>query len=578
MTRTPMTGAGWTTRCSALVAGVMLLCSPATAGVDFVLGELGSNDVRLSTMGPDGDFGFFANSPDIAYNPVDNEYLVVWAGTETGSQFTTGIYGQRLDGTTGAEIGTDDFLISSLTWDAGDPHVRYNPVDHEYFLIYVTGISSDDTIGVYGQRLDATGATPVGPTEFRVSQTDGEGFVFRWAPDLVYNPNDHEFFVVWDAFGVYGQRLDPAGNELGGDITYSTEFNDSSPALEHNPVENEYLMAWQRYEDLDVRANGWEPQIDLDWEIYGVRIDPATGGELGTGRFQISEMGPGGPFDENPALSPDVVYNPADHEYLVTWQGDLGGGFDLNAFGQRLDASTGAQIGVNDFQFSNVGGSCCRSIRDLRTIWDPVRLGYLTVWGSDATVNEEWETYIQRLDRDGDEVGLDDHRVSNMGPEGNNDFRAVEQVLAYNSVDDQFLTVWTGNITFSLTSFVGEDDIWGQRLGNLVGAVSVRASAVGGPVSIPAEGGSFDARLRARNETPTEQAIDGWFEVRSQDGTFSINSQVLPLQLDASGTLDVTRTVAIPAEAPAGLYRFTFFVGVDPLASAQSSFRLRKLQ
>jgi len=29
---------------------------------------------------------------------------------------------------------------------------------------------------------------PLGPAEFRISQTEGDAFVFLWFPDAVYNP------------------------------------------------------------------------------------------------------------------------------------------------------------------------------------------------------------------------------------------------------------------------------------------------------------------------------------------------------------------------------------------------------
>ena len=58
----------------------------------------------------------------IAHNHLDNEYLLVWNGIE---QFVAGVFerevfGQRIDGLTGAEVGPNDFRISDMGPD-GDP-------------------------------------------------------------------------------------------------------------------------------------------------------------------------------------------------------------------------------------------------------------------------------------------------------------------------------------------------------------------------------------------------------------------------------------------------------------------------
>jgi hypothetical protein len=44
--------------------------------------EIGTNDFRISDMGPDGNADFDAFPPSVAYNPTNNEYLVVWYGED----------------------------------------------------------------------------------------------------------------------------------------------------------------------------------------------------------------------------------------------------------------------------------------------------------------------------------------------------------------------------------------------------------------------------------------------------------------------------------------------------------------
>ena len=74
-------------------------------------------------------------------------------------------------------------------------------------------------------------------------------------------------------------------------------------------------------------------------EIYGQRIDAATGAEIGADDFRISGMGPDRDLLYG-AWLPDVVYNSTDDEYLVVWSGDDDVGplveGEYEVFGQRL--------------------------------------------------------------------------------------------------------------------------------------------------------------------------------------------------------------------------------------------------
>ena len=72
---------------------------------------------RLSTMGPPGDAGWDAGDTAIAYNPVDDVFLVAWSGEDDGQGQVVGeheIFVQQVDGRTGAEVGPDDVRISAF--------------------------------------------------------------------------------------------------------------------------------------------------------------------------------------------------------------------------------------------------------------------------------------------------------------------------------------------------------------------------------------------------------------------------------------------------------------------------------
>src|SRR5262249_58281992 len=85
--------------------------------VNAATGAAIGGKIRISDMGPDGKAGFAAFNPAVAYDSVNNEYLVVWFGTDDTAPLVAGefeIFGQRLDAATGAEVGANDFRISGI--------------------------------------------------------------------------------------------------------------------------------------------------------------------------------------------------------------------------------------------------------------------------------------------------------------------------------------------------------------------------------------------------------------------------------------------------------------------------------
>ena len=77
-----------------------------------------SSDFRLSTMGPLANPDYDALNPAVAYNSMDNQYLVVWSGADdVVGEYE--IWGQRMNAATGVQIDVD-FQISFMG-PADDP-------------------------------------------------------------------------------------------------------------------------------------------------------------------------------------------------------------------------------------------------------------------------------------------------------------------------------------------------------------------------------------------------------------------------------------------------------------------------
>ena len=480
--------------------------------------QVGGNDFRISAMGPDGNGNYDASSPGAAYNSTNNEYLVVWAGDDNTPPLVDGerdVFGQRLNAATGAEVGSDDFRISDLGPDGNTSFgatvggVSYFSGSNEYLVVWSgddnTGLLVNDEIEIFGQRLNAASGAEIGSNDFRLSDLgpDGDtsfGVLSGAVAAVAFNSANNEYLVVVegdddegglleDQREIFGQRVSAAGGEVGAndfllsDMGSSAAFAAFAPAVAYNSANNEFLVVW-------IADDNTSTLVDNEGEIFGQRVNAATGAEVGANDFRISSMGPDGNANYD-AANPSVAYNSVQNEYLVVWQGDDDTGAlvdqEFEIFGQRLDAVTGAEVGTDDFRISSLGldGNASFDATDPSVAYNSTDDEYLVVYGGDTNaaplVDNEFEIFHMRL-RGSDclLLGLD-FRISDMGPNGDAAYVAEDPQVAYNSANNEFLVAWAGtDDTGALVS--GEYEIYGQRLTNLgagVGINDFRISAMG---------------------------------------------------------------------------------------------------
>ncbi|KAB2968989.1 MAG: hypothetical protein F9K18_02065 [Thermoanaerobaculia bacterium] len=460
-----------------VLASLALLVGAVAARAD----QIGVDDRRISDVGGLGNPDFDAAPPPrIAYAAGEHEFLAVWAADDPDSgpldnEFE--IFGQRLDATTGAELGVFDFMISDMG-GLGDPNdgaltpaVAYDSVDHQYLVVWAGTEDDGGTVQgeweIYVQRLDAVTGDRVGANQ-RISAMCGIGVAacpVYW-PAVAYDPDRNQYLVAWTAGDnrdgmvagereIFVQRLDAAtGAEIGaddqrisamgglGDAAYDAE----RPAVAYNGVHGEFLVAW--YGDDDTLF-----QTDEELEIFVQRLDAATGAELGADDNRVTFAGPNldPAFDaERPALA----YSPVADRYLVVWQGDddtpplVEGELEISS--QLLDGADGMLVG-GPIRLSAMGpdGSTAFAALAPQVAWNPVDDEFLAVWsGDDDTpprVDGEFEIHLQRVRANGFPHGTDDERLSAMGPDGSTAFGAGSPGLAVNPRHDEALVVWVAD-------------------------------------------------------------------------------------------------------------------------------------
>jgi hypothetical protein len=205
---------------------------------------------------------------DQAYDRVDDEFE---------------IWGQRLNAS-GGVVGVTGFRISTMgpykdpdRW-ALRPAIAYNPQNNEYLVVWYGDHFADNLFDVFGQRLQADGSH-VGADDFPMSMMDNGPNLDYFArhPAVAYDGRNNEYLVVWQddellagEYEVFGQRVDAAsGKLLDGNTRLSdmgpygdTLFDANSPAVAYGgAANNQYLVVW--YGD---------DSTDGDYEIWGQRF------------------------------------------------------------------------------------------------------------------------------------------------------------------------------------------------------------------------------------------------------------------------------------------------------------------
>jgi hypothetical protein len=395
--------------------------------------------VKITDVGPPGDADYDATSPDVAYDAADDQYLVVFGGTDDQADDSFEIRGQRLSGT-GIPIGADDFPISG-TGALGDANalasggvVAYSTEKDQYLVVWsadpASGGTADNEFEIYGQRIGET--DEVGTDDFRISQigSDGDATADAGGAAVAFDPVSLEYLVVFGGTGeaptvageteIYGQRLTGLGAQVGADDMRLSQMGPEGSSL-YAGVEPDVAADAEDGGFLVVFRgdDNTPPQVDEDIEIFGQRVASA-GGATGADDFRISAMGVDGVVGTADALHPRVSHG--DGEYLVTWDGD------------------DQEPPMQDF---------------------------------------ESEVYAQRVSEGDVQLGVDDVRLSTTGPDGDDDYDGLGPVAVHGAPGAPALVVWQGDDD-TPPLVTNEDEVFGRLFGEVVAPVSTAPPLVTG--------------------------------------------------------------------------------------------------
>lgn len=269
--------------------------------------------------------------PDVAYNSVQDQYLVVWEQYEAGSGYS--VQARRVSGA-GQVLDTTDIAVRGPGYNLYTPvtpAVAYASTSDRYLVVWAeTWHPIPITYGINGQVMTHSGS--LDGSWFVVSQ----GSQQREEPDVAYNRHANRYLVVWQLeagalWDIHGQQVHGGGGLYQGDITiaYYTKASTAPAvaAIPTAPSSGRFLVVWEIH-----YAPG-------DRDIYGRLV--AEDGTPGSDMWISWANG----VDES---SPAVAGTESNLQYFVVWRHPQGV-VDKPIMGRAL-SDGGALLGqVADF-------------------------------------------------------------------------------------------------------------------------------------------------------------------------------------------------------------------------------------
>jgi photosystem II stability/assembly factor-like uncharacterized protein len=367
---------------------------------DIYAQRVRSDGRLLGNAIPIGNYYDSQEYPRVAYLASAERYLVVWSDGRNATE-TPDIYGQlvRRDGS----LDSGNFPIAV----APGGHFRPRLAAGADAFLVVWDYVVEGTSRVQGQRVDGSGA----PLSARFDISDGSAWAGQ--PDVAYRPAADRYLVVWtDTRGedqdIYAQQVLPDGTLEGDNIPVT-----GAPGVQAWPViaaggaDDAALVVWEDW------RNG------LQRDIYGQRFKPGNtfwGIDIPIG------VGPG--IKGSPAVA--LWETAGASVFFVVWESPEGG---LDIHGQRV-AATGQLIGAPFVVSDDPRTQASPAIAVARTAPQP---SALVVWADMRA--DPAGIYGQRLDADARKVGL---HVGLTPLDG----LQARPVIAYSPLSDRYLVAW----------------------------------------------------------------------------------------------------------------------------------------
>ncbi|MDJ0609183.1 MAG: cadherin domain-containing protein [Kiloniellales bacterium] len=309
----------------------------------------------------------------------DGGYVVVWQNAPEDEEETNHVYAQRYDAdgnAVGGEITIGAFGEEDTTslFEADVTGL----VGGGFVVTWAEPTGEESPDNVMGRVYDSNG-NPAG-SEFTINSTTGGT---QDAPTIAATP-DGGFVAVWDgsgsgdSSGVFGQRYDSGGNEVGGEflVNTTTSNTQSNPSI---TVLNDggFVVTWE--------GEGTGDSAGVFGQIYN-----SSGTAVGS-EFRVNTTTSG-------TQSAPTSATLTNGDFVVVWESDGQDGSGTGVYAQRFDSSgtaIGSEVQINDTTSNDQGEPEIAALPDG---------GYMIVWQSDSQDGGGTGVYAKQFDSGGTDV------------------------------------------------------------------------------------------------------------------------------------------------------------------------------
>ena len=254
--------------------------------------------------------------PDVIYNPISNQYLVVYyVDYPTDGDYN--IFGQIVS-STGTPISgiNTPIQITSITpgtsRDANYTRVIHNPLLNEYLVGYQTDHNvTDSEDEIFGQRISNTGSLVGSPIQLSYAGTDGDGEKTGAYFSFGYNTTNDQILVLFQseepgsqAYDIFAATLSASDYSFletqsrvsdMGNLNGDDNFTAQKPRADYNSTVNNFLVVWEGDDEApNGSGNGedeifgqlWQSPPVAEIDIKGNSVSITDGDAIpGTGDF-----------------------------------------------------------------------------------------------------------------------------------------------------------------------------------------------------------------------------------------------------------------------------------------------------
>ena len=385
--------------------------------------------------------------PRIAYNSVDDEFLVVWTEQgvrEQGGASLYGIMAQRFS-------SSGDMISTPFEPTGGPlnkiillPTPEFNMHTEEYFIGYTT---VGDGFDEYGAIFSSTGGSVKQP--FVISGQPRSQMHTR----LAFNTRKREYFVVYNSSesgspDIKGVIIAEDGTPVSGEIMINDTPGDQyNPFIAYNPRNDTYLLNWEDFRNV--------PTWEQHGEIYGALLD-SNGNVLVNDIPMIDDFGTS---DEGDQRLNEVTYNPDKNQFLVCWT-DTAPSLDNVGIRGRFITAGGKLAGPIFTIVDGIGPQIFP-----HAIYVPSRKSYFMMWEdgrNQENTDDSWRN-LTNLDIYGKWMSANGRQFSDEVTFCEEPGVQRYSSISYSEQSDRFLVTWQDIVDEDL--HLGEtDDQSGQHV------------------------------------------------------------------------------------------------------------------